>query len=366
MSDCIIIGGGIIGLMTALELKNANLSVVLMERGELGQESSWAGGGILSPLQPWTESPCLNQLVAWGRRQYPALIKDLFQSTGVDPELLNSGMMFTDLSDDSMHLAVNWAKQENMMFKLADAKGLLAFEPHLNINATKQALVLPGVSTVRNPRLLRALRQHVMQKGVEIHCQTEAQLVFDNASEKASVLTKKETLEAAHVIVAAGAWSSQILKENKIDITPVKGQMLLFHPNKPILNHVVVDADQYLIPRGDGRILAGSTVEFCGFDQKTTASAATELKYRAEGLLPALKKVDIERHWAGLRPGTHRKTPYIGRHPQYRNLYLNTGHFRNGFSLAPASARLLSDLVLQRNPIVNPAPFAIHSNGLSE
>jgi glycine oxidase len=124
---------------------------------------------------------------------------------------------------------------------------------------------------------------------------------------------------------------------------------------------MVLDGDQYLIPRRDGKILAGSTVEQDDFDKTTTAEARNRLNAFAVNLLPSLKNFPVINHWAGLRPGTEHGIPYIAKHPEVGNLFINAGHFRNGLAMGPASAQLMVDIVLERTPQVTPAPYELTS-----
>jgi glycine oxidase len=166
-------------------------------------------------------------------------------------------------------------------------------------------------------------------------------------------------------VLCTGAWTSDVLKawlpefDMSLAIQPVKGQMLVFDAKPDTLSCMVLNDDQYLIPRRDGKILAGSTVEAAGFEKSPTRSAKQQLQEFATALLPALAQYPISHHWAGLRPGTPQGIPYIGRHPTVKNLSMNAGHFRNGLVMGPASAQLLADLLLARPTAINPEPYAI-------
>jgi glycine oxidase len=163
------------------------------------------------------------------------------------------------------------------------------------------------------------------------------------------------------VVVAGGAWSGELLKTAGVSLpmAPVRGQMLLFRAAPGLLKRMVMRHYRYLIPRRDGRILAGSTLEQVGFDKATTRSAAEKLHRAALELVPALEDCPVEHHWTGLRPGNLSGVPYIGEHPAWKGLYVSTGHYRNGVVLAPASARLLADMALSRPHSLDPAPYAL-------
>ncbi|MCX8018513.1 MAG: FAD-dependent oxidoreductase, partial [Rhodocyclaceae bacterium] len=146
---------------------------------------------------------------------------------------------------------------------------------------------------------------------------------------------------------------------NPPDIRPVRGQMLLFHAKLDQIRRIVLYRGRYVIPRRDGRVLFGSTLEQAGFDKQTTAEAKESLYQDAVALFPVLRRAPIEDHWSGLRPGSPSGIPYIGAYPGIDGLYFNAGHFRNGLTLGPASARLMADLVLGRPPLLDPAPYAL-------
>jgi len=173
-------------------------------------------------------------------------------------------------------------------------------------------------------------------------------------------MTSAGEIRASYVVVAAGAWSADVLREYGVvaDVVPVRGQMLLVRGDAGLLSQILLYEGHYLIPRRDGHILIGSTIEHVGFDKSTTTEAAEILRQSAYEMLPELGKYPVVMQWAGLRPGTLDGVPYIGEVPGAAGLYVNTGHFRNGVTLAPASVRLLVDLMTERSPIVDPVPYA--------
>lgn len=356
--DVIIIGGGVLGLLTARELNLAGARVCILERQALASESSWAGGGILSPLYPWRAPAALLPLVRWSQSAYPVLAADLKQRTGIDPEWIQSGLLVCDCEDSER--ALGWCAEQAADGRVLTTAEFAAQEPDLAV-APHQPLLLPGVAQIRNPRLLRALRADLAQRGVGMLEHHEV-VDFDiQGGRIESVLTGQGAFKAEHYVVASGAWSALIgrLGGDDLPIEPVKGQMLVFDALPDLLRHIVLSGEHYLIPRRDGKILAGSTVEYCGFDKSTTPAALEELTDFAHAALPPLKEFPIEKHWAGLRPGSPEGIPFIATHPRIGNLHFNCGHFRNGFVMAPASARLMADLILGRRPIVPAEPYCI-------
>lgn len=340
MKTCIVAGAGVVGLATAHTLLQADFEVTLLERGAAAQESSWAGGGILSPLCPWDYSDAVTRLTTRGAAFFPAWAQALHDATDIDPEYEVSGMRVLPPFDAPT--ALRWCA----------AHGVNIVEEH-------DALLLPDVAQVRNPRLLRALRVRVEQLGGRIveHCDVR-RMMTDQGNVQAFATSLGE-FSAECFIVTAGAWSRQVLGECalRLDIKPVRGQMLLFKFAAPPLRHILLQDGMYLIPRRDGHLLVGSTMEDVGFNKEITQAAYSDLRQRAEAVLPALRGMPLMRHWAGLRPASPHNTPVIARHPQLENLYINSGHFRYGLTMAPPSAEILLNEITGAPQPFDVAPY---------
>ncbi len=356
MTDCIIVGAGLIGMLTARELRAADMNVTLVERTTSGRESSWAGGGILSPLYPWRYPDAVNELARWSQHHYPQLLQDIHALSGLDPELQQSGLLILDEPDTQR--VEHWAQQFAAHVESIDAQKLAALEPALG-QSVPQAWWLPEVGQVRNPRLVKSLRRALDCQGAvfQEHSAVTGFRIADGRV--AGVETESGFMAADHVVVAGGAWSGDLLRSTGLElpVEPVRGQMILFRGAPGQVQRIVLDGGRYVIPRRDGRVLVGSTLERVGFDKSTTDTALAELKKAALSLIPALGACDIEHHWAGLRPGSPTGVPCIARHPELANLYINAGHYRNGVVLGPASARLLADLLLGRPECIEPGAF---------
>lgn len=354
--DCIVLGGGISGLLCARELSACGWRVKVLERGAIGREASWAGGGILSPLFPWRQPGPIERLSRGSGRHYAELAEILFRETGIDPQWRQCGMLWLDLED--FEAASNWCLHHKIDWDSPNLKEIKRRWPGLRAPAGK-SLWIPEIAQIRNPRLLKALKQDLKRRGVVLEENTPVSGWCRHGERIVSVRTPKGEVSASVFIVTAGAWSSQWQMEGlwQPSIRPVKGQMLLVFALPGILRAMVQRGEHYLIPRQDGRILVGSTVEEAGFDQRPTEPAYRRLAGFALETLPILKTFPIGIHWAGLRPAAPLGIPYIGRHPQLVNLYYNCGHFRNGVVMGPAAARLLADLLLGRTPSLDPAPY---------
>lgn len=335
----LIVGGGIVGCITAMLLHKQGYQVTIVERNKIASqtsgESSWAGAGILFPLLPWNYLDAVNQLTMQGAQLYQEICAILLEETGIDAELTQSGMLI--LPPYASEKADDWCQQ----YQLPSQKVSHHFEPRLT-QCEGESLWLPTVYQVRPPNLMLALRAWLEKNQVQLLEHTELKPLTRNDPLSTWQTTAGEHLSADIFIVTSGAWSFELLKEttSQLNIKPMRGQILLYKPEKN-LDHIVYKDGFYMVPRRDGYLLAGSTLEDVGFDARTSEAVRDELKTKAEAILPDLKGLPIIKHWSGLRPGTPDNLPTIGPHLTIQNLYLNTGHFRYGLTMAPSSAQQL-------------------------
>jgi len=357
--DITIIGGGVIGLLTAREFFNAGATVTVIDKNLMGQESSWAGGGILLPLYPWRQAEAISRLAIQSLSLYPALAAQLISDTHLDPEWTPCGLLITKNPD--ITAAIDWCDTNNIAFQSAGSDFFREID-----TTPDNPLWLPEIAQARNPRLVKSLKQDLIKKGVTLieHCELTNITLAQNRITQIKTTTGQFPVN--QLIFSAGAWTGQLFRKFFPEITgdapkivPVKGQMVLFDAKPDILRTMVLDGDQYLIPRRDGKILAGSTVERDDFNKCTTPAARDQLTEFAIKLLPGLKNAPLIHHWAGLRPGTDHGIPYIDKHHEISNLSINAGHFRNGLVMGPASAQLMVDLILNRPTAVAPEPYQL-------
>jgi glycine oxidase len=345
-SDALIVGGGIIGLALAIALRRRGLSVRLLERGEPGQEASHAAGGMLVESALETP-PALQPLATASAHMYPEFVRQLEQDSGIKVDYRSEGtLLFPTTEQRKQHAA--WSS------KWALPAPLHELEPPLD--AAGQPCGYLKESSVDPRTLVAAALQAAQKLGVEVVRHSPVTVVRAESGHAEGVSTGKTSFISPVVVNCAGAWARQIGRP-ALPTRPVKGQMLAVRaPRRGRLRHVIRSPEVYLIPRSDGRIVIGATVEEKGFDKETDA-ATIEGLYRAAGkLVPALKHAEVVEAWAGLRPGTPDNLPILGETPT-KGYFVATGHFRDGILLAPITAKAMAELICGERPEVELGAF---------
>ncbi len=326
-------------MTTARELAMRGFSVSLFEKNKTGCESSWAAGGILSSMRPWSEEPYSSELSSLGKECYAGFVEELKQQTGIDSEYYQSGLLIVNETD--VKHSRQWAEKHKVII----AENYKDYPTDMRIPAN--SIFLPEIAQVRIPRLLKALRASLLKLDVTIfENSTITGLELDKRRCK-SVQLGSEKYYADTFIISAGVWSEQILGSNNcgIKIKPVMGQMLCVKFAEQQLETMVLDGGHYFIPRKDGNVLIGSTMENVGFDKATTQMARNDLMEWACALWPDIAGAEFIKHWSGLRPATDSGKPYLGQLKDYENVYINAGHFRKGILQAPVCARKIAEMV---------------------
>ncbi len=363
LPDCLVIGGGLIGCLAAYELARAGARVAVVERGEPGREASWAGAGILSPMFPWRYPDALGLLVNRSLTRYATLVPELVERTGIDPQHRRCGLLIPTLDGEEegdFAEAPPWSARFGWQCNRLDGQQAREVEPTLT-EASTGGLWWPAVGQIRNPRLAAAARTACMAVGVELISQREVTGFRRAGATITAATTDSGELAAGHVVLTAGAWSRAVAATLDLDlpVEPVKGQILLLRAAPGMVQRIVKHESAYVVPRADGRILVGATMERADFDKQTTLWAMCRLANGAARLLPALDGAVVERQWAGLRPGTPDGLPYLGPAPGLDNLTVATGHYRNGVVLAAATGEVVTALVTGTEPAVDLTPFAV-------
>ena len=332
--DAIVVGAGIIGLSLAIELNKQGLRVLVVEKGELGREASWAAGGMLCDYLTETP-PTLRELATASARMYPEFVRELEDESGLKIDLRSVGTLLF-AADGTGHSPV--ATQADAL-----PQPLAELEPALEIlnNPELHLTALYIRERSVDPRhLTHAAIAAARHRGVDFSSGDHVLAVQVADGRAAGVLTNKTQFAAGMVVNCAGAWAGQI-GPHSFPTRPVKGQMLYVRmPQKDMVRHVVRTPNVYLIPRSDGRMLIGTTVEEAGFDKQTVPETILKLRQAAVDLVPKLADARILEAWAGLRPGTPDGLPILGTTPT-PGYFVATGHFRDGILLAPVTARVM-------------------------
>ena len=359
--DVAVIGGGIIGAAIAERLSRDGRRVTLIERGAIGREASWAAAGLLTPVHPWNYPEPMLRLDAQSLAMWPDLAARLLAETGIDVELQSTGLLSlldTDEDESEAGRRVAWKRAHGERAERLTRDEALAREPML-APSIRGALWLPDLAQIRNHRAAPALAKAAAQRGAEIHDGVPALGLLESGGRVTGVRTSAGDIAAEVVVLAAGAWSGALVdsasRPRALETSPAKGQMMLLRAAPGSLRHMVLASGQYLVPRRDGRILAGSTVEAAGFDKSVTSRGLASIASSVTRMAPGLADTPVELTWAGLRPDTPDHLPVIG---EVRpGLLAATGHFRSGIMLAPVTAEIVRE-ILDGAPQRDLAPFA--------
>lgn len=352
-SDVLIVGGGVIGLSLARKLHKKGIKkITILERGKLGQEASFAAAGMLAP-QAETEKPDdFFHFCDESNKLYPNFARELFDETGVDIELDKSGTLYLTFSERDVaeiRKRYEWQEEAGLQVEHLTAQEARKIEPFISPNV-REALFFPNDWQVENRKILMALQKYAEINRIGIVENAEVKNLLIENGKILGAETASQKFPAEKVILATGAWTSLIKSgENVLSlpkVRPIRGQMLSLHTAKRLLSKVIYSPRGYLVPRIDGRILAGATVEDVGFDKNVTQSGIDFLLENALEIAPSLVNLQASEKWAGLRPFASDGLPILGALPRMENLFIATAHYRNGILLAPLTAEILADKIV--------------------
>ena len=356
MPDIVLIGGGVIGLSIAYELATRGASVRVLDQGQLGQESSWAGAGMIMPAQSNQTLSPVARLRAESFVRWPDWAAKLREETGIDTGFSRCGgvELAPDRSASETSARLAELKSEGVRAERVGSRELHDLEPHLN-GKFLDAIYMPEYCQVRNPRLVKALITTCAARGVELSPGTPVIGFEHQETRVTAVRTPTDSIPAGQFVVCSGAWSQAVLARagTQISIEPVHGQIVLLEMLPLPTRRIIEVGPRYIVPRADGHLLVGSTEEWVGFDKRNTAEAVAELIRFGCELIPSLKSARLERCWSGLRPGSPNGQPYLGKIPNSDNLFIAAGHFRSGLMLSPITAVLLRQILLGETPALS-------------
>ncbi len=351
-SDVLIIGGGVIGLAIARELHKKSFGkITILERGRVGKEASHAAAGMLAPHAETEKLDDFYYFCDESNKLYPQFAEELFDETDVDIELDKNGTLylaFTETDAKEIRCRFEWQKNAGLQVEHLSAQETRQAEAFVSPDVL-ESLFFPNDWQVENRKLLHALQKFAELSGIEIRENTEIKQLLIENNKITGAETAAEKFFAEKVVLATGAWTSLIKTDNLTmpEVKPIRGQMIAFHTAKRLFEKVIYSPRGYLVPRADGRILAGATVEDVGFEKNTTESGITFLRENALEIAPSLVNLEIAEKWAGLRPLAADGLPILGSFRQMENLILATAHYRNGILLAPLTAKILAEKIAE-------------------
>ena len=348
--DIVIVGGGVIGLTVARALALRGVrDVCLVERGNLGTEASWAAAGMLLPQVEADAADDFFNLACKSRDLYPAFAAALREETGIDVELDTTGTLYLALTDhdhEEIQKRYEWQTRAGLSVELLSAAETRECEPCIS-ESTRGALRFPKDIQVENRRLLSALANSVNKLGVTIATQTTVDSLIIEGNRVHGVQTSRGVINTSTAVIAAGTWSSFIkTSPQSPTIEPVRGQMVCLEAKPQLTRHVIYSPRGYIVPRQDGRLLAGSTSEHAGFAKCVTAGGIAAILRNALEISPAISDLPVVDTWAGLRPRAAGGLPVLGPCGEIDGLFYATGHYRNGILLAPLTGELISEAII--------------------
>jgi glycine oxidase len=353
--DAAIAGGGLIGSAIALELAQAGLSVAVFEKGEPGHEASWASAGILSPAPETQGMIPIVPLAKASVALYPEFVANVEEISGQIVGFRPFGTMDALFSRDA-------TRDLSTLIALHHGLGLQAeplrpeeareLEPALSPEVEAAAL-RPEEASIDNRALTQAVLQAAQKSGAEIFPDHAVEAVWREGGRCAGLKLRSENVSAKWTIIASGCFSANIEGVAAYaPVRPAKGQMVSLRADELKIRRVLWSEKIYLVPRNDGRILAGATVEYVGFDKHVTAGAIEKILSDAIELAPGLANARIEETWAGLRPDSPDHLPIVGP-TDLEGLMMATGHFRSGVLLMPITARLIREWITEQRVSVD-------------
>jgi len=347
-SEVLIIGGGVIGLSVAREMhKQGAKRITIIDKSVCGEESSWAAAGMLGPQAEADEGGLFFDLCSASRDFFPDLAAELLDETGIDIELDRTGTLYLAFTNDDIvevHERFRWQRKAGLAVEHLSPEEARRTEPFISPDV-RGALFFPQDWQVDNRKFLFALKRYAEINGIEVRENTKVERLTVEDGRVTGAETHEERFLADETILATGAWTSLIKlghAEMPVKVEPVRGQIVAFQTAKRLFNHVIYTRRGYIVPRADGRILAGSTTEFVGLEKDTTDAAAASLQEIAAEIAPSIASLALADHWSGLRPFAADGLPVLGSIAGIDGLTIATAHYRNGILLAPLTAKIVA------------------------
>lgn len=360
-TEVAIIGGGVIGLAVARALTSRGVrDVTVIERDSFGAEASGAAAGMLAPQ---SEANCADEFFDLCRRSrdlYPVFAAELREETGIDIQLETKGTLYLGLDEADvreLETRYQWQSAAGLSVERLSPESARTLEPAIS-ERVQLALRFPLDTQVENRLLIKSLVASNQGRGVSLANNTSVNSIKLGRGRIEGLETSRGFISTANVVVAAGGWSSLLNASPEssdrtsdsalpvLGIEPVRGQMLCFKSSPAIFSHVIYSPRGYLVPRRDGRLLAGSTTEHVGFDKRVTEAGVQSIRSAAVEISPRIDELVMQQPWAGLRPRAADGLPVVGAYAEIAGLFYATGHYRNGILLAPITGELIAEAIV--------------------
>jgi glycine oxidase len=359
----IVIGGGIIGCSVAWRLAAEGVATTVLERGRVGQEASWAAAGMIAP-QAEAEGPgpffdfCMK-----ARDAFDAIVDRLVRDGGVDPEYDRAGILYVALDADEraqLERRARWQRSVGATLEELSGAEARRVEPMLSPE-TVYAIHMPTNRRTDNRKLTQAYAAAARKAGAEFVEGARVEGLALRGERAIGVLMDGGSIREADVVInAAGAWAGEIrgLEADRVKLHPVRGQILCFEVAPGTIGPALFSLRGYVVPRRDGRLLAGSTMEEAGYNKSVTLAGLDKIARGAAAIVPTLGAAAFREAWAGLRPATRDLMPVLGFSPSVSNVLWAAGHFRSGILLSAITGEIIADLVQGRRPAVELGAFS--------
>jgi len=363
--DVAIVGCGVIGASIAFELAGERLCVAVFDRQEPGREASWAAAGMLSPAPDSPRDLALAPLGRESLRIYPDFVASVEEASRTSAQLTREGTLEVFVGANATQdrdRRVETCRKVGIAVESIGAESALGLEPTAAGDGARAFAWFPEEGTVEPRSLTAAVTAAAETRSAELHASCPVTGLLLEGNRCTGVAAGGDKFSAGHVVFAAGCFASQIAEESEIlakyaPTHPVRGQMIALRPNGPLPRHVLRSERGYLVPRRDGRVVAGSTSERVGFEKRVTAAGMRKIFNAALELCPAPADAEVVETWSGLRPGTPDDLPILGP-TDIDGLLIATGHYRNGILLAPVTAKLIREWIVNGRTEFDAAAFS--------
>jgi glycine oxidase len=359
----LVIGGGIIGSSVAWRLASEGVQVSVFERGRLGQEASWAAAGLIGPQAEAHEPGAFFDLALAGKRSFDAIVERLTAESGVDPEYDDHGVLyvaFDDVARARLQSRARWQRAAGGQVDELTPREAFRLAPVLSEKIIF-ALHMPNNRRVENRKLTLAYINAATHAGAEFREGALIHSIEVSSGRATGVRLADGSLEEGDIVInAAGAWTGEIrgLEEDRIHFYPVRGQILCFEARPGLVEPSLFSESGIVVPRRDGRILAGSIFEEAGFNKSVTLDGMERILRAVRAMVPSIASIPFREAWAGLRPASDDLLPVLGPSPTVANVMYAAGHFRSGILLSAVTGEMIADLVKGRAPSIDLAAFS--------